>query len=163
MTYMSAKIDEEAHNSLVSCVHKLITIYVYCDLDFWPLTWKFNRAHSLTMASMSIKFDEETQRFSLYRVHKFISVYVNCDLELWPLTSKIKRVHLLAIVNMSAMFDEDVHNSLVAIAFTRIRCDGLTDWLTDGRTHGVMEPWQHYYIPYPTRCSGIIKIPGSPP
>ena len=41
---------------------------------------------------------------------------------------------------MSAKFDEDVHNSLVAIAFTRIRCDaladGLTDWLTNGRTDG---------------------------
>ena len=35
---------------------------------------------------------------------------------------------------MSAKFDEDVHNSLVAIAFTRIRRDAWTDWLTDART-----------------------------
>ena len=37
---------------------------------------------------------------------------------------------------MSAKFDEDVNNSLVAIVFTRIRCDARTDWLTDARTDG---------------------------
>ena len=55
---------------------------------------------------------------------------------------------------MSAKFDEDVHNSLVAIAFTRIRRDPLTDW----RTHGLTEPRQRYYIPSATRCAGIIKM-----
>ena len=52
----------------------------------------------------------------------------------------MNRVHPLVIVNMFAKFDEDVHNSLVAIAFTRIRPDALTDWLTDGRT----EPQRRY-------------------
>ena len=38
---------------------------------------------------------------------------------------------------MSAKLAEDVHNSLVAIAFTRIRRDALTvDWLTDRPTDG---------------------------
>ena len=37
---------------------------------------------------------------------------------------------------MSAKFDEDVHNSLVAIAFTRIGRDARTGGLTDGRTDG---------------------------
>ena len=37
---------------------------------------------------------------------------------------------------MSAKFDEYVHNSLVAIAFTKIRRDARTDWLTDARTDG---------------------------
>ena len=90
------------------------------------------------MVYMSAKFYEETHKGlnSLYCVHKLISIYVNCDLDLWPLTSKINRVHPLVIVNMSAKFDEDVHNSLVAMAFTKIRPDARTDWLTDARTDG---------------------------
>ena len=40
-------------------VHKLISIYVHCDLDLWPLTSKINRVHPLTMANMCAKFDQE--------------------------------------------------------------------------------------------------------
>ena len=40
-------------------VHKLISIYVHCDLDLWPLTSKINRVHPLTMVNMSAKFDKE--------------------------------------------------------------------------------------------------------
>ena len=40
------------------------------------------------------------------------------------------------MVNMSAKFDEDVHNSLVAIAFTKIRPGARTDGLTDAHTGG---------------------------
>ena len=56
------------------------------------------------------------------------------------MTSKINRVHPLVIVNMSAKFDEDVHNSLVAIPFTRIRRDTLTDAQTDGTTAALLYP-----------------------
>ena len=56
------------------------------------------------------------------------------------MTSKINRVHPLVIVNMSAKFDEDVHNSLVAIVFTRIRHDALTDARTDGTTAALLYP-----------------------
>ena len=41
------------------CVHKLISIYVHCDLDLWPLTSKINRVHPLVMVNMSAKFDKE--------------------------------------------------------------------------------------------------------
>ena len=41
-------------------VHKLISIYVHCDLDLWPLTSTINRVHPCTMANMSAKFDQET-------------------------------------------------------------------------------------------------------
>ena len=40
-------------------VHKLISIYVHCDLDLWPLTSKINRVHPLVMVNMSAKFDKE--------------------------------------------------------------------------------------------------------
>ena len=41
MANMCAKFDQEAHNGLVLYrVHKLISIYVHCDLDLWPLTSK---------------------------------------------------------------------------------------------------------------------------
>ena len=42
------------------CVHKLISIYVHCDHDLWPLTSKINRVHPLIMVNMSAKFDKET-------------------------------------------------------------------------------------------------------
>ena len=41
-------------------VHKIISIYVHCDLDLWPLTSKINRVHPLIMVNMSAKFDKET-------------------------------------------------------------------------------------------------------
>ena len=47
-----------------------------------------------------------------------------------PVTSGFNRVHPLVMRSMSAKFDEDVHNSLVAIAFTRIRLDGLMEVTT---------------------------------
>ena len=70
-----------------------------------------------------------------------------CQLWPCPLTYNINRVHPLVIVNMSTKFDEAVHNSIVAIAFTRIRHDA---------THGLTQPWQLYYIPFATCCTGII-------
>ena len=60
MVNMSVKFDKEIHNGLsLYCVHKLISIYVHCDLDLWPLTSKINRVHPLTMVNMSAKFDKE--------------------------------------------------------------------------------------------------------
>ena len=59
MPNMSAKFDQEAHNGLVYRVHKLISIYVHCDLDLWPLTSKINRVHPLIIVNMSAKFDKE--------------------------------------------------------------------------------------------------------
>ena len=67
MANMSAKFDKEIHNGLVNTqwfslyrVHKLISIYVHCDLELWPLTCKINRVHPLTMVKMSAMFDKET-------------------------------------------------------------------------------------------------------
>ena len=66
-------------------------------LTFWPLTYKINRAHPLTIANMSAKFDQEAHNgLVLYRVHKLISIYVHCDLDLWPLTFKINRGPILS-------------------------------------------------------------------
>ena len=59
MDYMSAKFDEEAQNGLVYRVHKLISIYVNCDLDLCPLTSKIHRVHPRIIVNMSAKFAEE--------------------------------------------------------------------------------------------------------
>ena len=40
-------------------LHKLISIYLHCDLDLWPLTSKINRVHPLIMVNMYAKFDKE--------------------------------------------------------------------------------------------------------
>ena len=59
MANMSAKFDEKANNGLASIVFtSFFSIYVYCDLDLWPLTSKINRVHSLIIVNMSAKFDE---------------------------------------------------------------------------------------------------------
>ena len=59
MANMSAKFDEKEHNGFsLYRVHKIISIYVYCDLDLWPLTSKINRVHPLIIVNMSAKFDE---------------------------------------------------------------------------------------------------------
>ena len=49
-------LTKKKYNGIVSIV---FTTYVYYDLDLWPPTSKFNRAHPLTMANMSAKFYEE--------------------------------------------------------------------------------------------------------
>ena len=90
-------------------------MYVHCDLDHWPLNYKINRVHSLTMANMSTKFDQEAHNSLVAFV--FTSLF---PLWPWPLTSKINRVHPLTIVNMSAKFDKEIHNGLVSIVFTSL-------------------------------------------
>ena len=59
MVNMSAKFDKEMHKGFsLYRVHKLISIYVHCDLDLWPLTSKINRVHPLIIVNMTAKFDE---------------------------------------------------------------------------------------------------------
>ena len=84
MANMYAKFYEEAHISIVFSVHKLISIYVNCDLDLWPLASKINRVHPLTMANMSAKFDEEAHKGLVSIVSTSLFQYANCDLGLWP-------------------------------------------------------------------------------
>ena len=60
-------------------VHKLISIYVNCDLDLWPLT-------PLVLVNMSAKFDEEAHNGSVFIV--FISLFpymsiVTLTFDLW--------------------------------------------------------------------------------
>ena len=40
-------------------IHKLISIYVNCDIDLWHLTSEINRVHPLVIVNMSAKFDED--------------------------------------------------------------------------------------------------------
>ena len=113
MVNMSAKFEKRNTQRIIRYhVHKLISIYVHCDL--WPLTCKINRAHHLIMVNMSANFDKEICNGLVVVVF-----YVHCDLDLWPLTSKINRVHPLIMVNMSTKFDKEICNSLGVITFTR--------------------------------------------
>ena len=58
MTNMSAKFDEEAHNSLI-----YIIFHILCQLLPWPLTSKINGVHPIAIVNMSAKFDEEANNF----------------------------------------------------------------------------------------------------
>ena len=78
-------------------VHKLISIYVHCDLDLWPP--KSKGVYPLTMANMSAKFDKERNNGLVSIMFTSLIPYVHCDLGLWP---KINRVHPRTMVNMSA-------------------------------------------------------------
>ena len=61
-TWLSVCQDWSRSTQRFSCyrVHKLISIYVHCDLDLWPLTSKINRVHPVIMVNMSAKLDKET-------------------------------------------------------------------------------------------------------
>ena len=59
MANISAKFDQESQKFSRNRVHKIISIYVHCDLDLWPLTPKINRIHPHTMVNMSAKLDKE--------------------------------------------------------------------------------------------------------
>ena len=47
------------------CVHKAISMYVHCDLNFWLLTKEINRVHPLIIVNMSAKFDRDTHNGSV--------------------------------------------------------------------------------------------------
>ena len=69
-------------------VHKLISIYIYCDLDLWSVTSKINRVYSLTMINMSAKFDEEAHNGIASIVFTSLFPYMsNVNFDLWPLKS----------------------------------------------------------------------------
>ena len=59
MANMSAKLDQEAHNGLVSIVFTKLCPYMSIVTLIFDLTFKSNRVHPLTMANMSAKFDQD--------------------------------------------------------------------------------------------------------
>ena len=85
MVYMSDKLNEEAHNSLV-CLW--FTAYFHtCPLWPWPLTSKINRVYPLTMINISAKFDEEIHNglvsFVFTNLFPYMSI-VTLTFDLWP-------------------------------------------------------------------------------
>ena len=117
MANMSAKVYDEAHNSLVSI---MFTSFFHTSIVTLTFDLQNQKVHTLTMANMYAKFDEESQNGLVYLVHKLFSIFVYCYLDLWPLISKIKRVYPLTMANMYAKFDEEAHNGLVSILFTSL-------------------------------------------
>ena len=95
-------------------------MYVYCDLELWPLTSKINRVHPPTMANMSAKFDEEAHNGLVSILFTSLLPYmsvVTLNFDLWPPKSIGST---LALANMSAKFNEEAHNGLVSIVFTSL-------------------------------------------
>ena len=88
MVNMSAKFDNEKTQQLsLYHVHNLISIYVHCDLDLWPLTSKTNRVHPLNMVNMSTKFDKEICNGVVSIVFTSLFPYmsiVTLNFDLWP-------------------------------------------------------------------------------
>ena len=85
MVNMSDKFDKEIHNGLVS-----ISIYVHCDLDFWPLTSKINRVHPLIILNMSAKYDKELHNGLVSIMFTTLLPYmsiVTLTFDLWPAKS----------------------------------------------------------------------------
>ena len=136
MANMSAKFDEVAHSGLVHIMFTSLLQYmsiVTLTFDPWP-SKPIGAILSLWLTCLPSVIKKHKTVWSLSCSQAYFHIF-----DLWPLTSKIKRVQPLIIVNMTVKFDEDLHNSLVAIAFTRVWRDALTDWLTDAkdwRNHG---------------------------
>ena len=81
MVNMSAKLNEEAHNSLV-CLW--FTAYFHtCPLWPWPLTSKINRVYPLTMINISAKFDEEIHKLTFTSLFPYMSIVI-LTFDLWP-------------------------------------------------------------------------------
>ena len=111
MANMSAQFYEEARNGLVSkCVHKLISIYVYCDLDLWPLTSKINRIHHLNMVTcnMSAKLDEEAHNGLVSIVFTSLFQYMSILTLNFDMRPPKSIELILSLANMSTKFDEDL-------------------------------------------------------
>ena len=124
-------------------VHKVISIYVHCDLDLWPLTLKINMNYPPTMDNMCATFEEDTLN-GLVSIRCSQGYFHTCSLWPWPLTLKINRDHPPIMTKVCGKFNKDTWNAIVFIMFTRSRCDGRT------------EPRKRYYIPI-TTCAGTTR------
>ena len=83
-------------------VHKLISIYVHCDLDLRPpKSTGFILSPWLTCVPSLIKKHTTVKSLSCSQAYFDI-----CPLWPWPLTSEINRILPLIMVNMSAKFDK---------------------------------------------------------
>ena len=80
---ISAKFDEEIHNSFVSFVFTSLSPY----MSIVTLTSKINRVRPLTMANMSAKFDQEAHNGLVSMVFTSLFPYmsmVTLTFDLWP-------------------------------------------------------------------------------
>ena len=86
MANMSAKFDDDAHNSVV-CIG--FTAY-FCTCLLWPwhFTSKINRYHSLTMANMSVKLEAEMYNDLVAIMFTIPLSYMSNVI--WPLTSDLQ-------------------------------------------------------------------------
>ena len=89
---MSAKFDEEVHNSLFSIMFTSLFPYmsiVTSNFDLWPPKSIELQCNPLTMANMSAKFDEEAQNGLVSIMFTSLLQYI-CLLWPWPLTSDLQ-------------------------------------------------------------------------
>ena len=90
MVTLSAKFDEEAHNSLGSIVFTSLFPYMFIvTLNVWPVTSKINKACSLTMVNTrtSAEFDEEAHNSLVSIVFTSLFQYISIvtlTFHLWP-------------------------------------------------------------------------------
>ena len=134
--YNNAKRSIPAHLTFVNDTHhdlqfwtvtskivlgsQLISLRVHCDLDLWPLTYKINRVHPLTMVNISAKFDEEIHNglVAIMFTSLFPYNYVHYDLDLWPPKSigSILSPWLRCLLSLI----KKIHNGLVCMVFTSL-------------------------------------------
>ena len=121
-------------------VHKLISIYVHCDLDLWPLTFKINRVHPLTMVNMSAKFDKEIHNGLVSIVFTSLFSYmsiVTLTFDLWPPKS-IGFILLSWLTCLPSLTKK--YATVYCFHKVHARTDGTTHWRTDGTTAALLYP-----------------------
>ena len=96
---------------------------------------------------MTLTFDSDLRHIYDWNI-------VNCDVK-QPIqlnnSTKIYRVHPPVIVNILPSL---IKRHTMVKFLSGVQGQSVTDTLTHGRT----EPQQHYFIPFATRCAGIIKF-----
>ena len=110
------------------CVYKVISNFVYCELDLWSLISRFNRVYPLIMSNICTTLDQNTLNGLIYIV--FTSSYPRVTiltLNSAPLTSKFNRFHFLFTVNVSAKINEVSHNCWVSNVLAKWKYGRRTD------------------------------------
>ena len=155
MANMSAKFDQEAHNSLVAIVFTRLfpsMSIVTLTFDLWPpeSIGSILSSWLTCLPSLIKKIHNGLVFITFTSLFPYISI-LTLTFDLWPPKS-IEFILSSWLTCLPSLTKKYVTVSSLSCS-QGLRTDGRNHTLTDGRT----EPQQRYYIPTTTRCAGTMK------
>ena len=125
-------------------------MYVYCDLDLWPMTYKINRVHPLTMANFYAKFDREAHNGLVSILFTSFFPYMSIVTLIFDLWSPKSIGFILSSYWTCLPSLMNKHTMVKFLSYSQGKA-----WRTHAHTDRRTEPQQRYNIPFATRCTGI--------